>query len=231
MLMNMGHVPRGFGRSTGETDPEDRRLLDALTAALAAGDREATDRAFEAIYRRHARTVGLVCARYLTDDEAILSATDNVFIALFRRAPHLELTGSLRAYLAASARNAAMDLLREQARRESHLAASFAPADGETASGSASGPAADSVVDPLDRLPDPDADVGASLRYRELIRDLHTVLDSRHEHAVDILLSHAVYGETFGEIAARLGMKENTARTVYHRALKAFRQKKGENWL
>ena len=36
---------------------------------------------------------------------------------------------------------------------------------------------------------------------------------------------------SFPEIAARLGKKENTVKTAYHRAIKRFRKEKGDRWL
>ncbi len=194
-----------------ELDREDRRLVENLRRACASGDRAAQNRAFEDIWHRYAPTVSLICARYLHDDGDILSVTDDVFLRFFRAAPHLILTVPLRAYLATVAKNAALDHLRATARRDARL------------SPGASGP---EDADPLAHVADPDADVGASVRYRELVAELRSVLDAR---AVEIILAHAVWGETFGEIAERCQMKENTVKTVYHRSLKAYRRKKGEN--
>ncbi len=203
---------------SGYTDREDRRLLEAMAKALASGERERIDQAFEAIWHRHARAVALVCARYVRDDADIVSLTDDVFLRFFQNAPNLELTVSLRAYLAALARHAAIDHARATARRERCLA--FEP---QYSSDDEERLFVDVAV-----LPDPDADVGASIRYRELVEDLLTVLEPQ---AVEIILGHIVEGETFGALGDRLGMKEATVRTVYHRALKSFRKKKGESWL
>ncbi len=193
-----------------EPDREDRRLMENLRRACASDDRRAQDRAFEAIWHRHVATVSLVCARYLQDDHDILSVTDEVFLRFYRSFPALTMTVPLRAYLAAVARNASIDCLRASARRNAGL---FEPANEDEA-------------DPLLQIPDPNADVGASVRYRELIASLRAVLCAEE---VDIILAHAVWGETFGEIAARLHKKENTVKTIYHRALKAYRHRKGDD--
>ncbi len=198
-----------------EPDREDRRLLAELRGAAASGDRQTLDRVYEAIWHRHVATVSLVCARYLSDDGDVISATDDVFLRFFRVAPTLTLTVPLRAYLSVMAKHAALDILRAAARRSVHL--TEPPLSGGIADGGA---------DPMDRIPDADADVGASVRYRELVADLRAVLDPQ---AVEIILAHAVRGETFGEIGARLHLKENTVKTQYHRALKTYRRKKGDD--
>ncbi len=208
--MDKGCIPRDT------LDREDRRLVEDLARAMSAGRREAVDRAFEAIWQRHVRTVSLVAARYLREDADILSVTDDVFLRFLRAAPTLELTVSLRAYLAASAENAARDYRRARARREAHLVDPVLPShDPHGEEGS---------MDRLSLIPDPDADVGASLRWRELMEELREVMDER---SLQIVLAHAVWGESFPAIGARLGLKESTARSLYHRALHAFRRKKG----
>ncbi len=190
-----------------EPDKEDRRLLDGLRRAIAAEDRRGEERAFEAIWHRHAGTVSLICARYLQDDGDIVSATDDAFLRFVDALPALHLTVPLRAYLGLLAKHAAIDRLRAVKRREAHLSAP-----------------SDSTADPLADIPDPDADVTSSVRYRELVDSLHAALSAED---VDIILAHAVWGETFSGIAARLGLKENTVKTRYHRALKTYRRRKG----
>ncbi len=216
--MGRMHLPP----SQHEQSREDKRLLSALSRALSTGRREDIDHAFEAIWYRHAHTVALICARYLRDDEAIACATDDVFIGFFRAVQRedFHLTVSLHAYLAASARNAALDHLRQTSRRNAHYADPILPANSKIAD--------TKETDRLSLIPDPDADVGASLRYRELVQDLAEVLNT---DAVEIILAHAVWGMSFREIAERLGRRENTVKTVYHRACAAFRRRKGEHWL
>ncbi len=200
-------------------DREDLRLVRDLAHAMAAGERTVIDTAFEAIWRRHVRPVALVCARYLSDDGDILSVADDVFVRFFRAVPSLELTTSLRAYLAAIARHAALDHLRSVARREAHMTdIGLSPDLSHDGDGG----------DRLSLLPDPDADLGASLRYRELVCDLRSVLPAE---TVELILAHAVWGMSFGEIGRRLGRRENSVKTTYHRALATFRRQKGEHWL
>ena len=206
-----------------EAERTDQVLLRRLVRAMEAGDSAEINRAFEDIYNRYVRLVAFVCARYLRDDGDIQSETNLVFVQFFNHADRIDGGGSLRAYLTTAARHQAISHLRAEARRNAHLCdlSDGPPGDSQ--------PYEDAGEDRLARLPDPDeADPGASLRYRALIDDMRSVMDGK---ALHIVLAHAVYGETFPAIAERLRMKPATVKTVYHRALEAFRQKKGETWL
>ncbi|MBO5511851.1 MAG: sigma-70 family RNA polymerase sigma factor [Clostridia bacterium] len=193
--------------------PDDHTLLETLTHALGSGDAGAVDRAFESIYNAYARSVAFVCGRYLSDDTDIRSVTNDVFISFFQRSPYIEEVGSLRAYLMQSARHAALDFLRSKNRRERRLT-ELTPPDGDT--------------DPLTLIPDPDGDIAAHARYRALTDDLRATVG---DEAAEIVLSHAVCGESFPAIAARLGLKTGTVKTRYHRAIQRFRKQKGDAWL
>ena len=193
--------------------PEDHELLENLTQALGSGDAEAVNGAFETIYDTYARSVAFVCGRFLSDDTDIRSVTNDVFIRFFQRSPYLDEIESLRAYLMQSARHAALDFLRAKNRRERGLTA-LTPPDEDT--------------DPLTLIPDPDGNIAAHARYRALTDDLRATVG---DEAAEIILAHAVCGESFPEIAARLGLKTGTVKTRYHRAIQRFRKQKGDNWL
>lgn len=193
--------------------PDDHTLLETLTHALGSGDAGAVDRAFESIYNAYARSVAFVCGRYLSDDTDIRSVTNDVFISFFQRSPYIEEIESLRAYLIQSARHAALDFLRSKNRRERRLT-ELTPPDEDT--------------DPLTLIPDPDGDIAAHARYRALTDDLRATVG---DEAAEIVLSHAVCGESFPAIAARLGLKTGTVKTRYHRAIQRFRKQKGDAWL
>jgi RNA polymerase sigma factor (sigma-70 family) len=136
-----------------------------------------------------------------------------VFVSFFQRAPYIEEIGSLRAYLCQAARRAALDFLRARNRRERGLTELASP---------------DEDTDPLTLIPDPDGDISSHARYRAMVDDLCATVG---EENTEIILSHAVCGESFPEIARRLGKKENTVKTAYHRAIKRFRKEKGDRWL
>ena len=193
--------------------PDDHALLETLTHALGSGDAGAVDRAFEVIYNTYAKSVAFVCGRYLEQDTDIQSVTNDVFVSFFQRSPYVEEIDSLRAYLMQSARRAALDFLRAKNHRERGLT-ELTPPDEDT--------------DPLTLIPDPDGDVSSHARYRAMVDDLCATVG---EENTEIILSHAVCGESFPAIALRLGKKENIVKTAYHRAIKRFRQEKGDRWL
>ena len=195
--------------------PDDHTLLDTLNHALASGDAGAVDQVFEIIYNTYAGSVAFVCGRFLTNDTDIRSVTDDVFVSFFQRAPYIEIE-SLRAYLCQAARRAALDHLRAKNRRERGLTDLRFSTDGKD------------DTDPLTLLPDPDEDIPANTRYKALTADLCSTVGQEN---TEIVLSHAVCGESFPAIAARLGKKENTVKTAYHRAIKRFRKEKGDRWL
>ena len=194
-------------------DRSDHTLLDALNHALASGDAGAVDRAFETIYDTYARSVAFVCGRFLTDDTDIRSVTNDVFVSFFQRAPYIEEIESLRAYLTQAARRASLDFLRAKNRRERGLTDLTAP---------------DEDTDPLTLVPDPDEDIPSHARYKAMTADLCATVGKEN---TEIILSHAVCGESFPAIAARLGLKTGTVKTRYHRAIHQFRKEKGDRWL
>ena len=194
-------------------DRSDHTLLDTLNHALASGDAGAVDRAFETIYDTYARSVAFVCGRFLTDDTDIRSVTNDVFVSFFQRAPYIEEIESLRAYLTQAARRASLDFLRAKNRRERGLTELTSP---------------DEDTDSLTLVPDPDEDITSHIRYKAMTADLCATVGREN---TEIILSHAVCGESFPAIAARLGLKTGTVKTRYHRAIHQFRKEKGDRWL
>ena len=194
-------------------DRSDHTLLDTLTHALGTGNAGAVDQAFETIYNTYAGSVAFVCGRFLTNDTDIRSVTNDVFVSFFQRASYIEEIESLRAYLCQAARRAALDFLRAKNRRDRGLTELTSP---------------DEDTDPLTLIPDPDGDISSHARYRAMVDDLCATVG---QESAEIILSHAVCGESFPAIAQRLGKKENTVKTVYHRAIKKFRKEKGDRWL
>ena len=194
-------------------DQADAALLRDLTAALDSGDADAVNTAFEAVYHACAGSVAFVCARFLDNDADVQSVTNDVFVSFFQRAPYIEELDSLRAYLCQAARRAALDFLRSKNRRERRLTDLTAP---------------DEDTDPLTLVPDPDEEIPSHARYKAMTADLCATVGKEN---TEIILSHAVCGESFPAIAARLGKKENTVKTAYHRAIKRFRKEKGDRWL
>ncbi len=205
-----------MGRSPKTTpvphERNDRRALGRLLQAVEHGQADEINEAFEDIYHTYVRLVAFVCGKYLSDENDVRSVTNDVFVQLFNHLNRLDPDGhGLKYYLAASAKHAALNHLRDQRRHRDALLAT------------------EEETEAFLSVPDPDCEnPDASLRYRELVRDLSACMDRT---ALDIVLRHAVMGETFPAIASDLGMKPATVKTVYHRALAAFRREKGTHWI
>lgn len=197
--------------STIPDERQDKRALVRLLRAIERGDTDEINQAFETIYNTYVRLVAFVCGKYLSDDGDIKSVTNDVFVHFFNHLHHLSPQGpGLKYYLTVSAKNASLNYIRDQKRHTDALI--FSDDD------------ADTLLD----IPDADGeDLGASLRYKELVRDLSSCMDKT---SLDIVLRHAVMGETFPVIGSILHLKTSTVKTMYHRALAAFRREKGAHW-
>lgn len=205
-----------MGRSTHPpsipNERNDKRALSRLLRAVERGQTDEINEAFEDIYHTYVRLVAFICGKYLSDDDDIKWVTNDVFVHFFNHLDTLDPDGQgLKYYLTISARNAALNHLRDQRRHRDALIATEEEAEA------------------LASVPDPDSgDLGVSVRYRELVRDMAACMDKT---AMDIVLRHAVMGETFPAIGDDLHMKPATVKTVYHRALAAFRREKGTHWI
>ncbi|MBQ9780530.1 MAG: sigma-70 family RNA polymerase sigma factor [Clostridia bacterium] len=192
-------------------DRHDKHSLRRLLRAVEGGRTEEINQAFEDIYDAYVRLVAFVCGKYLSNDEDIKEVTNDVFVHFFNHLSSLDPEGEgLKYYLTVSAKNAALNYLRDQRRHRDALVAT------------------EEEAEVLLSVPDPDGeDTGASIRYRELIRDMASCMDKT---ALEIVLRHAVMGETFPTIGHDLQIKPSTVKTLYHRALAAFRREKGIHW-
>ncbi len=205
-----------MGRSVKSTsipdEHNDQRALGRLLRAVERGQADEINTAFESIYNTYVRLVAFVCGKYLSDDDDVKEVTNDVFVQFFNHLDSIDPNGQgLKYYLTVSAKNAALNHLRDQRRHKEALLATEDEAEAFLS------------------VPDPDGeDMGASVRYRELVSDLSACMDKT---ALDIVLRHAVMGETFPAIAKDLGIKPATVKTVYHRALAAFRREKGTHWI
>lgn len=205
----MGSSPK-FPSIPNERD--DNRALRRLLRAVERGQADEINTAFEDVYNTYVRLVAFICGKYLSDEDDVKMVTNDVFVRFFNHLNSLDPDGQgLKYYLTVSAKNAAINHLRDQRRHRDALLATEEEAEAFLS------------------VPDPDGeDMGASVRYRELVRDLAACMD---ETALDIVLRHAVMGETFPAIGEDLHMKPATVKTIYHRALAAFRREKGAHWI
>jgi len=191
---------------------QDHRIFSRLLQAVKRGQADEINSAFEEIYNTYIKLVAFVCGKYLENDDDICLVTNDVFVNFFNHLDGIDPQGrGLKYYLTVSAKNASLNHLRQKRRHLDTLSTT------------------DEEAEALLSIPDPDSEnLGASLRYRELVRDMASCMD---DTALDIVLRHAVMGETFPAIGNALSIKPSTVKTIYHRALAAFRREKGAHWI
>ena len=106
--------------------------------------------------------------------------------------------GDVKIYLAKSAKNVAIDFLR----KKKNISVSLDDA-------------AEIVY----------VDEGYQSGYRDAVKEMRKVLD---ENEIDTILSHAVFGETFKEIAARQRRPLDSVYYTYRSAIKKYKKYKEE---
>jgi RNA polymerase sigma-70 factor (ECF subfamily) len=163
---------------------------DDLLDGLVAGE----ERAFAALYDRHAAGLFRAAVRVLGSREEAEDAVQDVFVALVRAGDRLRAVRNLRAYLFASVRRAAMRRLR------GCRATATLPDDA---------PAASSAVG--------DEDAEASARLAGAVAALPP--EQR-----GIIALHVDGGLTFAECGEAMGVSPNTAASRYRYALEALRR-------
>lgn len=129
-----------------------------LAQALKSGSKSKIASAFEKIYLDYSKLVSFNIAKYIGDHETIKDLTHNAFLKFFNNAENV--TGEIKSYLCAIARNITINYLNECKR--------FEPLDNP-----------EQVVD--------DASPNSALFYSDLINDLNRVLTPRE---VEIILLH-----------------------------------------
>lgn len=177
---------------------DDRRDDAELLASAAGGDHEA----FSALMRSHEDRVFAVCLRILADRELALDATQDTFVAAFRKAHQFQGNSAVATWLYRIAVNNCYDMLRRARRR------------------------------PVDRLPDyfdqadPSATemVEASAHRREIEEALAALPP---EFRAAVVLSD-IEGLSLPEVALALGVPVGTVKSRVFRGRKLLARRLGE---
>ncbi len=177
---------------------DDRRDDAELLASAAGGDHEA----FSALMRAHEDRVFAVCLRILADRELALDATQDTFVAAFRKAHQFQGNSAVATWLYRIAVNNCYDMLRRARRR------------------------------PVDRLPDyfdqadPSATekVEASAHRREIEEALAALPP---EFRAAVVLSD-IEGLSLPEVALALGVPVGTVKSRVFRGRKLLARRLGE---
>lgn len=163
-----------------------------IARRIASGDQQAS----RALYDHTVAHMASVCGRYVSNPEDVRDVLQEAYIDIFGRidAFHFRGEGSLRAWMARVVANKAIDFLRQKMKTDEFIVT-------------------DTLPDVPDALPDDDVDIGgvsADVVY-EMIRQLPPGYRAVFNLFVFEHLTHR-------EIAQRLGIRENSSASQFHRA-------------
>lgn len=176
--------------------PEPDEALDALLAAVAAGDR----RAYARLYERTSAKLFGIALRILRDRGRAEEVLQEIFIAVWRNASSYSADKARpMTWLITIARNKSLDVVRQ--RREVALE-----------------PTEDGA-DPLAAIPDP-FDAAQSFADRDALSRCLALLEETQRHC--ILLAYCE-GWSREELAARYDKNVNTIKTWLHRGLASLK--------
>jgi len=161
-----------------------------------------SEAAFSRLVRRHLSLVYATCRREVGDPDTAEEVAQAVFLLLARKAPALRAEAGLAGWLFQTARFAAKNALRREARRQRRERKAAEMMQGAQAAEGASGEDFWRQVEP--HLNDALAHLGAADR--------------------EAVLRRFFEGESLAEIGARLGLSENTARMRVARAVEKMRR-------
>lgn len=187
-----------------EKEREDSRLMLAF--------KEGDARAFERLLLRHKKPVFNFCLRMLGDRPAAEDATQEIFLRVVRSARDWERTAKVTTWLYTIARNHCIDALRKASYRKT---TSLDQTLGEGEEGGMS--LGDRLSDDHSVTPDRGAE-SARLRGK-LEAALRTLSDDQRE--VFVMREYA--GMPFKDIAAVMGVPENTVKSRMRYALEHLR--------
>jgi len=156
-----------------------------------------SEAAFSRLVRRHLSLVYATCRREVGDPETAEEVAQAVFLLLARKAPALRAEAGLAGWLFQTARFAAKNALRREARRQRHEREAA-----EMMHGEAAGDGFWKQIEP--HLNDALAALGAADR--------------------EAVLRRFFEGESLAEIGARLGLSENAAQMRVARAVEKMRR-------
>lgn len=176
---------------------------EALMARYAAGDAEA----FDALYRRHRRSVYCFIRRFCAQDDLADDLFQAVFVRLIRNRERYRPQARFTTWLFTLTRSVCIDAMRKSSRMK--------PVPFE----SGAAPGGDVVLD----IPDPHGtarDVAHRRRVEDWIGEIVAALP-REQREVFLLREHT--SMTFEEIGRLAGCSANTAKSRMHYALLALR--------
>lgn len=169
-------------------------------ATLVARVRRGDEAACAALYRRHFRSARHAIAQYVSNREDQLDIAQIAFTRAFRRIDGLREPELFRAWLLQTARNAALDHVRQRQRRPI--------TEGDEA---------------LDYVETNDDDVSAVAEVRELAQRVRLAITALSPRDATVLSMVVDLGFGPEDVAASLGITPNNAKVIVHRARKRLK--------
>jgi len=176
---------------------------------------EGEEEAFEVLLQRHGDQVHGYLFRYFGDRELAADLSQEVFLRVVASAREFRGESSFRTFLFRIVRNLCIDHVRSRAARPP--VDSLDRATGEDPEGPSMG----------DRVAGPGPDPSAGTFSGELQAALEAALAQLSPGLREVFLMRAVEGLRFPEIAAILGVNENTVRGQMHTAVTRLRRQMG----
>lgn len=168
------------------------KLEKRLSHAIKSGNQDELELTFEFIYQEYKRLIGFVIASYIDNIEDIKDLTNDTFLEFFAHASSVH--SDIKYYLISIAKRKTFDHLKKKNFQSFEMSESMVAED---------------------------SDYSSNLRFKCLLSDLKTCLESQE---INIILRHLLHGETFKEIAHSFNKNENTIRTIYFRSLKKVKK-------
>ena len=155
---------------------------------------------FKALFDEYYNALCNFCYRYIQDRDTCEDMVQTVFVRLWENRNKLELTGSLRSYLFTATRNAALDHIRSQKRKEQYL-----------------------EMNPVDEY---DEQVTDDTAGRLLFRDrLQKAINDLKPKTREIFMLHKMEGLTYREISEHLDIPKRTVEYNIYSALSQLKKK------
>ena len=161
-----------------------------LSNAAKSGDAARVEKVFEQIYYTYCKLVAYVISKYVARREDIEELTDDVFVSFSRAMFNTEFR-SIKYYLVCSAKNASVNFVKRNIGKQIVYLEDIR--------------AKQEVVAP------------ENTPFWELANALQTVLS---EYETQVVLTRAVFGYTFEEMAKLFDCPASTVRSTFNRALK-----------
>ncbi len=168
-----------------------------LFISLQGGDHAA----FSILYSRYSKQLYIYVYKILRDEEEAWDVLQNVFTTIWKNAPKIEITVSLKAYLFRMARNFTINVIRKNKTHEKHI---------------------ESFTKFLDHC---HSQVDNDINFNELSKYVNKELIQMGPRMREIFIKCRLEGSSYREVALNMGITENTVRTVLHRATKELRKK------